>query len=210
MSDRILGREYARETGGKVGVDMCAIDANWGLSTDLVYQFCRRSSHSRVLIPSHGRYIGAASNPINERKRARGDRVGLQWRIPAPSAREGRGIRRLLYDTNFWKSFVMSRLALPQGDPGSLTIYGRGKTEHRLLAEHFTAETPVKTEGRGRTVDEWQIRQKGIDNHWWDAIVGAAVLASTRGCSLPSHRQPAVKRRRVRASERVAAKRGVA
>jgi hypothetical protein len=37
----------------------------------------------------------------------------------------------------------------------------------------------VRTEARGRVVDEWKMG--GRDNHWWDCIVGAAVAASIAG-----------------------------
>lgn len=55
---------------------------------------------------------------------------------------------------------------------------------HRLFAEHLTAEYRVRTEGRGRTVDEWKIRPEQADNHWFDGVVGCAVAASVQGCVL--------------------------
>ena len=53
-----------------------------------------------------------------------------------------------------------------------------------LFAEHLTAEYRVKTEGRGRKVDEWKIRPDAHDNHWFDGVVGCAVAASMCGCVL--------------------------
>ncbi len=55
---------------------------------------------------------------------------------------------------------------------------------HRLFAEHLTAEYRVKTEGRGRSVDEWKSRPERGDNHWLDCIVGCAVAASMQGAAL--------------------------
>ncbi|MFO0082396.1 MAG: hypothetical protein ACK55O_07235, partial [Phycisphaerales bacterium] len=55
---------------------------------------------------------------------------------------------------------------------------------HRLLSEHLTSEYRVRTEGRGRTVDEWKLRVEGLDNHWLDGWVGAAVAASMQGAVL--------------------------
>jgi len=43
----------------------------------------------------------------------------------------------------------------------------------------------VKTEGRGRTVDEWKLRVDGLDNHWLDCLVGCAVAASMGGAAPP-------------------------
>jgi hypothetical protein len=42
----------------------------------------------------------------------------------------------------------------------------------------------VRTEGRGRTVDQWKQRAEHRDNHWWDCLVGCAVAASVQGVVL--------------------------
>ena len=63
-------------------IDRCLVDANWGQMTDLVYQFCRQSKFASLLMPSHGKYVGAASMPFSEYRRTKGERIGLNWRIP--------------------------------------------------------------------------------------------------------------------------------
>ena len=199
LVDAKLGREWRRDDGAMVRIDRCLIDANWGASTDVVYQFCRQSTHAGVVLPSHGRYVGASSIPFSEYKRKRGDRVGHNWRIPNVAGK--RAVRHVVYDTNFWKSFIQARLAVPIGDPGCLSLFGHKAESHRLLAEHLTAEYRVKTEGRGRTVDEWKIRQPGLDNHWLDCLVGAAVAASIQGASLFGAEPRPAPRRRIRLSE---------
>ena len=199
LADAKLGREWRRDDGAMVRVDRCLIDANWGVSTDVVYQFCRQSPFAGVLLPSHGRYVGASSIPFSEYKRKRGDRVGHNWRIPNVAGK--RAVRHVLFDTNFWKSFVHARLGVPLGDPGCLSFLGHKPEQHRLLAEHLTAEYRVKTEGRGRTVDEWKLRASGLDNHWLDCLVGAAVAASIQGASLFTTEAKATPRRRLRLSE---------
>lgn len=72
------------------------------------------------------------------------------------------------------------------GDRGCLSLFGDKPDPHRMLAEHLTAEFRVKTEGRGRTVDEWKLRPERGDNHWFDGIVGCAVAASMQGVSMPN------------------------
>jgi len=67
------------------------------------------------------------------------------------------------------------------GDPGCLSIFGRKATPHRLFAEHLTAEYRVRTEGRGRAVDEWKLPAHKPDNHWFDCLVGCAAAASIQG-----------------------------
>ena len=181
---QLMGRRWRRDDGAELTIERLIIDANWGQSTDVVNQFCRQSAHAALITPSHGRFVGAASIPFSEYRRKRGDRVGLHWRIPAVVGRHT--VRHLLYDTNFWKSFLHSRLAVPMGDPGCLSLSGHDPERHRLIAEHLTAEYRVRTEGRGRVVDEWRLRPEGFDNHWFDGVVGCAVGASMLGVGLPS------------------------
>jgi hypothetical protein len=184
LTGDLLGQEWKRDDGAQLKIDRCIIDANWGTSTDVVYQFCRQSAHAAVLLPSHGRFVGAGSIPFAEYRKKRGDRVGHNWRIPSVTGK--RAIRHLLYDTNYWKSFVHARLAVTMGDRGCLSLFGKDPDVHLQFAEHSSAEYRVKTEGRGRVVDEWKIRPEASDNHWWDCLVGAAVGASMLGTTLES------------------------
>ena len=178
-----LGRSLRRDDGAEMKISRCLIDANWGNSTDVVYQFCRQSSHAAIVMPSHGRYVGAASTPFGEYKPKRGDRIGLHWRIPGVQGK--RAIRYALIDTNYWKTFVHARLAVPMGDPGCLSLFAPAPgADHRLLSEHVTSEYRVKTSGRGRELDEWKLRTPGSDNHWLDCLVGCAVGASMLGAIL--------------------------
>ena len=192
VAEKLLGRSWEREDGAQMHIERCLIDANWGQATELVYQFCRQSRHAAVLLPSHGRFVGASSRPLNDYQRRPGDRCGLHWRIPAL---HGRLVRHCVYDTNFWKSFVHARLATPIGDRGCLTLFGATPAKHRLLAEHLTAEYRITTTARGRTVDEWRLRPERADNHWWDCLVGAAVAASVQGVTLPGRFAPSEARR---------------
>ncbi len=198
VTDVLLGREWRRDDGAMVRIDRCLIDANWGSSSDVVYQFCRQSKFAGVVMPSHGRYVGASSIPFSEYKRKRGDRVGLNWRIPVVTGK--RSVRHAVFDTNYWKSFVHARLAVPMGDPGCLSLFGRKPGQHRLLADHLTSEYRVKTEGRGRTVDEWKLRVDGLDNHWLDCLVGSAVAASIHGAVLFGTDAPPAPRPRIKLS----------
>ncbi len=51
-----------------------------------------------------------------------------------------------------------------------MTKRGTATFSHTLVAEHAAAEYSVRTEGRGRAVDEWKERPVKPDNHWWDAL----------------------------------------
>jgi phage terminase large subunit GpA-like protein len=183
LTENLLPQEWKRDDGAMLRIDRCLIDANWGQTTDVVYQFCRQSRHSAILLPSHGRYVGAASKPMNEYRKQPGDRIGHNWMIP--NVRGKRAVRHVLFDANYWKSFIHARFAVAMGDKGCLSLYGEQPIVHQLLAEHLTAEYRVRTEGRGRKVDEWKLRPESSDNHWLDCLVGCAVAASMQGAVLP-------------------------
>jgi len=208
LTGELLGREWKREDGAALRIERCLIDANWGASTDVVYQFCRQSSFSSVLLPSHGRFVGASSPSFDQYRKKPGERVGHNWRIP--NVHGTRAVRHLVYDANFWKSFTHARLAQPMGEKGCLSLFGDKPGAHRLYAEHITAEYPVRTEARGRVVDEWKSRAARPDNHWLDCTVGCAVGASLQGCALAgvSHSPAALKSRRVSFAEMQQRRRG--
>ena len=115
LTNRCLGREWHRDDGAGMRIERCLIDANWGSSTDVVYQFCRQSAHSALLLPSHGRFVGASSIPFSEYKRKMGDRVGLNWRIPNVQGK--RAVRHVVFDTNYWKSFCPRPAGSGDGRP---------------------------------------------------------------------------------------------
>jgi phage terminase large subunit GpA-like protein len=182
VADRVLGRAYRQEgTGAELRVERCPVDANDGRVTDVVYEFCRRSPHAAVLLPSHGKFVGATSNPMGTWQRKEGERVGWGWRVSPPSA--GRG-RHLVFDANHWKSFAAERLRTPAAAPGCLSLFAAGD-RMRMLADHLTSEYPVAATSRGRTVEEWKDRP-ARDNDWWDVLVGCCVAASLQGLTWSS------------------------
>ena len=143
------------------------------------------SSHECSILGAHTLRKQNAPGPI---ARTRGvvsvTNCADVYSVTASTFATKRAVRHVVFDTNYWKSFVQARLVVAQGDPGCLSLFGTSPVAHRLFAEHLAAEYRVKTEGRGRTVDEWKIRPEQPDNHWLDGIVGCAVAASIQGCIL--------------------------
>lgn len=183
LCEHILGRTWPREDGVDLRIERCLIDSNWAESKETVYSFCRRSKHAAILMPSVGKGIKSGNKPMDEWRKNPGERVGLNWRITNPSASK-RGQHYLLIDTNFWKSFVHARFAVPVGDRGCLSLFGDRPGLHRLLSEHLTAETRKRDRSDGRQVDEWKLKISKPDNHWFDCLVGCAVAASVLGSKL--------------------------
>jgi len=192
-----------RRIDGDRGTMRCSrilIDAAYGQSTDTVFKFCRESKATSTVLPVFGRAIGAAQRPMDEYEKKRGERVGLNWKIPTVARK--RAIRHGIYDTNFWKSFLHQRLSTPMGETGTLTLYepDRSKTAHRMLAEQLTSEARVETQGRNRRVDEWVHPDRSRDNHLFDSIVGAHVAASMEGITMDELQ---AERRRRRSKKRL-------
>lgn len=181
LTGDILARKWIREDGAEMYVERCVIDSAWGDSTKTVYRFCKESPFARILLPSKGRGISAAQRPFSEYRREPGVKLGFNWRIFR--IRGQISARLFEYDTNFWKSFFRSRLFTTAGDPGCLTIFGSDAEQHRLIAEHWSAEVSTPTQGGGRRVDAWKLIP-GRENHWLDGIVGCMAAASTLGCEI--------------------------
>jgi len=193
LVDQLAGTTWKNEKGTQMQFERVMIDANWGKSTDVVYQFARESTHKSLVLPSHGRGIGASMKPLNEYQKKPGDRVGHYWRIAAAS---GRGARYVVYDTNYWKTFLSDRIRASLGDRGAIQLYKAKPTQHRMLVDHLTSEYPIEVSGRGRSVQEWKLRP-GRENHLFDCLVGAAVAASMLNVATIGHQtKPAGKRRR--------------
>lgn len=180
---RLCSQPWPIDGGGTMAISRVMIDANYAASTEVVYQVCRSSPYAGILIPSHGKGVTAAEKPMSQWHRKPGDRTGLNWRIPASVGH--REVRHCIYDTNWWKSCVYARLRTPLGDRGALYLYGKDQARHRMLADHLTSEIPTITAGRGRTVAQWSLRSPGLDNHWFDCLVGCAVAASMLGVTPP-------------------------
>ena len=203
LVNRLLTREWKREDGAAMHIGLCLIDQGW--KTDVVHQFCRQSQYAASLMPSRGHGVTASQKPFGEYDRRRGDRVGHYWWIPRAA---GRAIRHVEVDTNYWKTFIQERLATAMADKGSLSIFG-GKP-HQLFGEHLASEYKIETAGQGRVVDVWKMPPTRPDNHWLDCLVGCAAAASVRGVAFGAVTGAPSRRRRVKISEKIAERNGLA
>ncbi|MCF0234342.1 MAG: phage terminase large subunit family protein, partial [Thermoguttaceae bacterium] len=181
LINELLDAGMRREDGLRMNFDKILIDAGW--HSDVVYNVCRAMNRGSLILPSHGVFVGASSPPFSTYRRQRGDIVGSHWRVP--NAAGQRAFRHAVVDVNYWKTFVHNRLATSFGDPASLSLFGDAR-DHRLFSEHLTAEYKVSVEANSRRVDEWKLRARRPDNHWFDCLVGCAVGASMCGAELPS------------------------
>lgn len=196
LTNDLCARMWQREDGAELAIKRLLIDANWGQSRDVVYNFARHTPHRSVIMPSHGKYVGASTEPLNARVAKKpGIKIGTHWRLD--KAKDG-PVRYCLYDTNHWKTFLFSRFGTEPGTSGSLTLYKARPQTHKTFAKHLKSEYPVRTEGRGREVDEWKLKPDRSDNHWLDCAVGCCVAASVEGAGLVGSKPAATPSKRKR------------
>jgi len=180
LEENLLNRSWIRQDGMPLNVDICLIDAHWDQASDVAARFARLSNHT--IYPSHGLSIRAIHSALGGNKSSKFERRGLNW-IIRPNIEQG--IRYIVYDTNFWKSFAHGRLTCSLGSPGAFTLFGNDPDIHGMFIDHLCSEKGFLTEGRDRTVTEW-ILKPGLDNHWLDGFVGTMVGASILGVKLPT------------------------
>jgi len=188
LCETILDRTYRDDQGDERSISRVLVDANWGQSRNAIYRWCITCKWKGIVLPSHGKFVGASTEPLNANVgRKPGIKIGTHWRI---SRTQETGNRYVLYDANFWKSFVFSRFATEPGRRGSLVFYSARPHVHETIIGHCKAEYPVRVMGRGREVDEWKMQPGAPDNHWFDGIVGCHVAAGIEGCTMGDKPQP--------------------
>lgn len=182
--DRIVDTGWKREDGLTLSVDRVLVDANWGEQTKTIYNAIRLSPHSSRVRPSHGKGVTASMAPLSKWKGAH-ERKGPEWSI-GPN----RGLFRVMFDANFWKTYAAQRLLTATGAPGSALLYGHSPEEHINLSGHLTAEVAIEKQSRERRCMEWEPRKPERDNHWWDCFVGCLVAGSTLNINVDPNAMP--------------------
>lgn len=178
LTGELLEKQYVREDGTAMPIDLIGIDR--GYKPKLVTECIARSPHAARMRPIRGDGITAAMKPMDEYRDVEGALVGDHWRMD-PVKKRGQ-LRHIHADVNYWKTFTHRCLATPLGTPGCVSFWGSKPDLHRMWAEHIAeSEYFIRTEGRGRTVDQWDRFTHQPDNHGFDTHVYNHVLASFLG-----------------------------
>lgn len=182
LVNELAYKDWKTETGSVMHIERILIDEGW--EQKVVHEYCRRSPHKAIIMPSKG--IGIkARDLIDPSKRPKpGEKRGDHWRI-----NPNRGsVRGVVFDTDHWKSFMANRFQVEKNDSGAMTIYQvkSAASQHRMLLEQLTAEygSDVTYESTGKTRTHWALKPGQSDNHLWDTVVGNAVAASMQGAVL--------------------------
>jgi len=183
-----LNKTFVRDDGVQMEINRIGVDCNWGKSESKAKEAIRDLRDNRLL-PCHGMYVGATSRSFGEyqrkdfqlyedQKHPNTDHVG--WIL----SKNASNMRHLLVDVNYYKTFVFNRLSTPTGKTGSMTLFNAKPEDHQMFADHVTkGEYPEEVQARGKKVEEWKANV-GVDNDYFDCIVGNTALASFEGCRL--------------------------
>ena len=181
LCQQVLARPYRRlDAEDDLHIGKCLVDANWEEHRRRL-PVLSAIAVQRDPCPQPRPRLQRQNAPMDALQPKPGEQVGKGYRIiPGTTARRG---RHVTYDTNYYKSFVMSRLKTPLGAPGSLGIFAHPNSNHRLLVDHWTAEyaTSTKNMQYERVIEEWSKRPGRDENHWFDCVAGSAVAAAILG-----------------------------
>lgn len=181
------------ETSGKVHrPTMGLVDS--GFRDDIVMQFAADAESRGVWWPSKGRGIGQELQAYARPKSQGGTvlKIGDHWHL---ERLEKKG-PLLMFDANFWKSWLRARIQAPRSEPGAWTVHAPiSPKDHYSFGKHLSAERLVQTwEPKKGWVEKWEARRTA--NHWWDALVlcgvaaGACGSSATRQAKPPAQEQP--------------------
>ena len=183
LTRAILENDYQSEDGAVHQIAKLAIDCRWGESTTIVRRFVRESPHRARIVPSMGLFVGANTKEWQKIKLDRKDKKGVNCKLVTPKES---GSKELVYDTNFWKSYIADRLMCDQEATKAIVLFDAPVHVHRMFAEHMAYEDCVSVTGKsGTTVTEWRQTRTGgtVENDYFDCLVGNAALASIMGIS---------------------------
>jgi hypothetical protein len=188
-----LGRDFKRAGAahGRLQIQKALTDSGYEKHQ---VQAVKRLLQTAVMELSRGIGITAGRKPMSEYDKKPGEIHGHNWYFP--TVRRNNEYPYLGFDSNYWKTVVIDGLSSPAGDPGSITLYGNNRTNHKLLAEHLVdSESYTTTEGHGRKVKEWKPKLSNPENHWLDCLVMCAVAASNLGMNIPGQSEAGPTRR---------------
>lgn len=159
------------------------VDAGW--QTDAVFrawiEIVNSRSRSGRWLPIFGRgsaFMDLQRYSAPNKKGGGIAEIGDHWHVSKNKKRRG---WNAIADVDYWKTRLHESLALPPGNPGSLSLYAGSDKEHKKLATHFANEVQrEKRDPKRGIVKYWE--RVGAQ-HWLDAAVYAMVAVHRLGWS---------------------------
>ena len=180
--DKYLLRPWFAQDGTVREIDLLLKDWSDGDHKPRIESQVLASSQRSRIKPSKGVTAKPGRQPVHawgDPKKDRQDgRHWLERREQPP---------HVLFNANEFKSLALRRLQTVIGAPSCALLPGDDPNRLQLLAEHLTAEKPIRIVFDGTPGVIWEAIPNR-DNDWWDCFVGCHVAASLLGCALPGER----------------------
>ena len=188
-----LNKVFKRDgDGASIEFKAIGVDARW--NGKVVRKVIRDIGDPRVFAYM-GQGIGHNKAPMSAWKEHAGDKKGVHWFLK----KANNGVRDLVSDVNFWKSFTKNHMLIPFGQEASITLFSVDHpTHHNLIANHLKSERGkvLTDDSSGRRVEVWEAIP-GEDNDLLDTTVGTMALLSFCGAEcLGADRGKTTKKRR--------------
>lgn len=168
------GLQFAHESGVEMQIQRLLIDG--GDRDTLIKTFVRERQNPRVWV-SFGRTPKVGGNKLHEAPKKDSQITGEYWRSRVDPIGK---VRFVVFDTNYWKSFMHRGLSTTCGERGSISLFAQQPHRHEKFASHLRAETRRRLEVNGERADFWD---GGGENDWFDTLVGCTVAASIEHCT---------------------------
>jgi len=206
----LMNQEFIRQDGHEtpMKVQRLAIDTRWGQASETIKRYIRECG-IRDIVPYVGQSYPVTNKQLEEYTLTPGwffehqrhpKMKDPKWVIrPNPD-----GQFYMSADVNRLKDFLFSRLASPPGSPGNFGLFDASAETHDMFCNHVcSSEYPEPVTARGRTKNQWKVRDGRPDNDWLDCCVGIMALLSWLGASLKTTGEAeAIPRARRRLSDR--------
>lgn len=202
----------ADSTNTVIPITRIAIDTRWGSVTRVIKQFCTDTSRLKtapktdtpiaarnLIIPYFGEGIGPSRKQYEEISQPENWLFENQIHRHAKTCRwiwkpDTSGVYHLNVDVDRFKTFLMHRLASPQGMSGSISLFDAPPERHQMFADHICmSEHPIIQSIPGLKKETWKERENcRYDNDFFDCAVGCCALASYCGASLKEDTRPTI------------------
>lgn len=188
LDEQAAMAEYVNPATGEVMVPVLAgVDSGSGLHQEAVYTACKMYKRYRAIKgcgqgQQAGRYKAPGGGGIV--------RGRFYW---ASYQKSPHNIWLHWLDSDTLKNFVHQGFLTPDGQPGSISVYGSEAVVHQDYARHITAEIWCRTfiDGKG-WVEKFDVIHG--DNHFLDATAYAVAVAEIAGRNSGQQRAASVQR----------------
>ena len=177
LTDELYGRNWMREDGVPLKINLGLVDANWSRTTDTILSFVNRNPNLS-LYPSRGRKSTGRFYPDKKKMESWTNFSYLTKRTPTDLA------QTVWVNANKAKSFALQRLVSGLGEVGSMTIHAGTRDSLELLFQHLTSQYYTPHIVHDETIEYWELLPGRIEDHWWDCLCLSIVANAMLGDAL--------------------------